>query len=586
MKKVKSLFLFLSLNWKKGLILSAFALGILFSFYHAYYADRIIPGVRVGNISLGGKTVTEALIVLEEPLGKEYTLALIDREKNAIYETKTSEIELQYDPENTVKTAFSVGRSKKFLTDLKVKVVGIIKHQHIKAANDFNTVLLEQRLSQIKGLVDQSAQDAKFYLDEDEILRIQDEQTGRKIGSNKLYQITLESIENLEYLPKELPISTETADVLGTDLKKLETEVGNLVRDSLTVLHEGNAWKITPTEKLEYLEIDLKGDSFYLSLNTKTFESYLEELGKTVNILPRGKVTEETENGQVLGFEIIQEGKELDIKTFTEDFKEALFNGKEMVTVSTIPTDNSSDLTKYGIFALLGRGESDYSGSILPRIHNLTLAAERADGVLVPPGKIFSLSRAIGRINSSTGYDSAWIISGGRTVLGTGGGVCQTSTTMFRAALNSGLPVVERHAHAYRVSYYENDQPIGFDAAIYQPAVDLKFRNDTPNYVLVQTETIPEENKIAFRIYGTPDGREVEITEPIITGVSGAPAPKYEDTDTLAKGVVKQVDFAASGATSVFSRKVTKDGNILFEETYRSVYRPWQAVFLVGTKTD
>jgi len=157
---------------------------------------------------------------------------------------------------------------------------------------------------------------------------------------------------------------------------------------------------------------------------------------------------------------------------------------------------------------------------------------------------------------------------------------------MFRAALNSGLPVVERHAHAYRVSYYENDQPIGFDAAIYQPAVDLKFRNDTPNYVLVQTETIPEENKIAFRIYGTPDGREVEITEPIITGVSGAPAPKYEDTDTLAKGVVKQVDFAASGATSVFSRKVTKDGNILFEETYRSVYRPWQAVFLVGTKTD
>ncbi len=314
MKKAKSLFLFLSLNWKKGLILSAFTLGILFSFYHAYYADRIIPGVRVGNISLGGKTVTEALIVLEEPLGKEYTLVLIDKEKNAIYETKTSEIELQYDPENTVETAFSVGRSKKFLTDLKVKVAGIIKHQHTKAANDFNTVLLEQRLSQIKGLVDQSAQDAKFYLDENEILRIQDEQTGRKIGSNKLYQITLESIENLEYLPKELPISTETADVLGIDLKKLETEVGNLVRDSLTVLHEGNAWKIAPTEKLEYLEIGLKGDSFYLSLNTKTFESYLEELGRTVNILPRGKVTEETENGQVLGFEIIQEGKELDIK--------------------------------------------------------------------------------------------------------------------------------------------------------------------------------------------------------------------------------------------------------------------------------
>jgi len=491
----------------------------------------------VGNISLGGKTVKEALQILEKPLGKEYTLTLIDEKENSMYEIKTSEIYLQYDPQNTVKTAFSVGRSKKLLVDLKVKIAGIIKPQHIKAVHDFNTELFEQRLSQIKGLVDRPAQNAKFYLDENEVLRIQNEQTGRKVGSNELYQITLK-------------------------------------------------WKITPAEKLEYIEIDLKGDSFHLGLNTKTFESYLEELGRNVNVLPRGKVTEETENGQVLDFEITQEGEELDIKSFTEDFKEALFKGEKTVTVSTIPTDNSSDLTKYGIFALLGRGESDYSGSILPRIHNLTLAAERASGVLVPPGEVFSLSRAIGKINASTGYDSAWIISNGRTVLGTGGGVCQTSTTMFRAALNAGLPVVERHAHAYRVSYYENDQPIGFDAAIFQPAIDLKFRNDTPNYVLVQTETIPEENKIAFRIYGTPDGREVEITDPVITGVSGAPAPKYEDTDTLAKGVVKQIDFAAPGATSVFSRKVTKDGNILFEETYKSVYRPWQAVFLVGTKTD
>ena len=575
------------LNWKRNLIFATFAFGLLFSFYHAYYADKIIPGVGVGNIPLGGKTVEKALQILEEPLGKEYTLTLIDEEENSSYEIKTFEIELQYDLGNTVKTAFSVGRSKKFLRDLKVKIAGIIKSQHIKATHDVNTVLLEQRLSQIKGLVDQPAQDAKFYLDEDEILRIQNEQTGRKIGSNKLYQITLESIETLEYTAKKLPISTETADILGTDLKNLETEVENLVKDDLTVLHEESAWKITPTEKLGYIEIDMKGDSLSLGLNTKTFESYLEKLGENVNILPRGKVTKETETGQVLGFEIIQEGKELDIKTFTENFKETLFKGKETITVPMIPTDNSSDLTKYGIFALLGRGESDYSGSILPRIHNLTLAAERASGVLVPPGEIFSLSRAIGKISSSTGYDSAWIISNGRTILGSGGGVCQTSTTMFRAALNAGLPVVERHAHAYRVSYYENDQPTGFDAAIYQPAIDLKFRNDTPNYVLVQTETIPEENKLAFRIYGTPDGRKVEITDPIITNVSRAPAPKYEDTDTLAIGVVKQVDFAAPGATSVFSRKVTKqDGSILFEETYRSVYRPWQAVFLVGTKTD
>mgnify|MGYP006295608445 CR=1 FL=1 len=354
-------------------------------------------------------------------------------------------------------------------------------------------------------------------------------------------------------------------------------------------MHGENAWEVTPEEKLSFIlvekeESDDSKEELDLNLNSKTFETYLENLGKKVNILPRGEVTKESENGQVLEFEITEEGEELDVKAFTSDFKEALFKNKESVKVTTIPTDNSSDLTKYGIFALLGRGESDYTGSIPSRVHNLILAGERASGVLVPPGEIYSLNQAVGEISGATGYNSAWVIANGRTVLGAGGGVCQTSTTMFRAALNAGLPVVERHPHAYRVSYYENDKPLGFDASIYQPALDFRFKNNTPNYVLVQVESIPDENKLAFNIYGTPDGRQVEITDPVISGVSGAPAPRYEETADLPKGVTKQIDFAAPGGTSVFSRTVKdKDGEVMFEETYRSVYRPWQAVFLVGT---
>ncbi len=541
----------------------------------------------VGNVSLGGKTSQEATQLLQKPLEEEYTVSLKDREKDKIYEFKTSDISLEYDLENTVKIAFSRGRDGNFFSDLAIKVTGLITKHRISAVSDYDTALLEQELSKIKGLVDKPPQNAKFYLDENEFLRIQPEQQGRKVENNRLYQKVLSSIENIEYSQKQLPISIESADILAIDLEKMESEVKPLIRNDLTVKHGENAWKVTPAEKLAYIEVvKEEDDELNLELNSKVFSSYIERLGKDVNTLPRGKVVEETEDGQVLEFELIEEGEELDTDTFTKDFKEALLNNKEEVVITTIPTDNTSDLTKYGIFALLGRGESDYTGSIPSRIHNLTLAAERASGVLVPPGEIFSLNQAVGKINAATGYNSAWIISNGRTVLGSGGGVCQTSTTMFRAALNAGLPVVERHAHAYRVSYYERDQPLGFDAAIYQPALDLKFKNDTPNYVMVQTETIPEENKLAFRIYGTPDGREVEISEPEIFGVSPAPAPLYEETDELPEGTVKQVDFAAPGGTSVFSRTVRKDGEVLFEENYRSVYRPWRAIFLVGTGSD
>ena len=237
----------------------------------------------------------------------------------------------------------------------------------------------------------------------------------------------------------------------------------------------------------------------------------------------------------------------------------------------------------YGIFALLGEGKSKFTGSIPGRINNLTLAAQRTSGVLVPPGDIYSFNASIGEISAATGYDTAYIISNGRTVLGEGGGVCQTSTTLFRAILNAGLPIVERHPHAYRVGYYEIDSPVGIDASVYQPSLDLRFKNDTPNYVLIEAVWDLQEQSLTFRIYGTPDGRKVEMTEPVVIGQSAPPTPLYENDASLPKGTTWQVDFAAWGAQVSFKRTVTKGGKILYEDIFTSSYQPWRAIYKVGT---
>ena len=214
----------------------------------------------------------------------------------------------------------------------------------------------------------------------------------------------------------------------------------------------------------------------------------------------------------------------------------------------------------------------------------MSLASERANGVLVPPNGIFSLNASIGEISGRTGYNSALIISGGRTVLGEGGGVCQTSTTVFRAALNAGLPIVMRYPHAYRVHYYEEDSKPGFDASIYQPTLDFQFKNDTPNYVLIQSSVDVPNVALNFKIYGTPDGRSVELTEPIITNQTPPPAPLYIDDPNLKKGITIQSDWATWGANVSFSRTVKRGGEILHTETFNTHYQPWRAVFQVGTK--
>ncbi|MCL5435361.1 MAG: VanW family protein [Patescibacteria group bacterium] len=246
-----------------------------------------------------------------------------------------------------------------------------------------------------------------------------------------------------------------------------------------------------------------------------------------------------------------------------------------------ITIDKANDL---GIKELIGEGHSLFFHSIPSRIHNVALGASRLNGVLVAPGEVFSFDKALGDVSAFTGYQQAYVIQNGKTVLGDGGGICQVSTTFFRALLNAGLPIVERNAHAYRVGYYEEDSPPGLDATIFVPSVDLKFKNDTGNYILIQSQVDLDNLSLAFYLYGTKDGRQVSMTKPVVSNITPAPPDLYQDDPTLPKGQIKQTDFAAAGADVYFTRTVTKNGKQIIYDKFVSNYRPWQAIYLRGTK--
>lgn len=247
-----------------------------------------------------------------------------------------------------------------------------------------------------------------------------------------------------------------------------------------------------------------------------------------------------------------------------------------------VTTDHLS-AESMGIRQLIGRGVSTFKGSIPSRKYNVTLTASRIDGVLLSAGQTFSFNETIGDVSQETGYKEAYIIKDGRTVLGDGGGVCQDSTTLFRAVLNAGLPVVERHAHSYRVGYYEQNSPPGLDATVFAPTADFKFTNDTPAYLLVQARVDKATDTLTVELWGTSDGRTATVTKPLVRDQIPPPEDLYQDDPSILSGQVKQVDWKAWGAKVSFNYTVTRAGQIIHQKTFLSNYRPWQAVFLRGT---
>jgi len=567
-------------HWKK-FVLVFYVFLVLSIIYHIYYAKRIIPGVTIGPVYVGGMTAQDAIKLLSD---KEAGInkKIVFKSQDKVFEITSEQLGFSYNWGDSVSRAFEVGRTGNLYIDIKDKIAGLVKPLYLRPFYHYEDKVLENELLKIKGEMSSSAEDAKFTLDINNKLTITDSTIGHKISETKLNELVQHAFDYLDYDDNGLPIDEVRPAINKGDLEPLLEKVKSLVSKDFKVIYDGTSWVLNTQNKLNLISFERDNGEVKPVLNQSAFSSFVNLIRQDVDVLPRGVVSYE-DNGKVLSFEILQEGKELDVSRFTEDFKNTFFSDTKSVTVPTIVISNL-DKDTYGIYALLGMGVSKYGGSSNSRIHNLTLAADKTNGVLVPPGSIYSFNKAIGAINASTGYNAAYVISGGRTVLGEGGGVCQTSTTLFRAVLNSGLPVVMRYAHDYRVRYYEIDSPVGLDAAIFQPSLDFQFKNDTPNYILIQSSWDLNEQSLTFRIYGTPDGRSVEMTEPVVTGVIAPPEALYQDDPTLAKGVIKQVDWSAWGASVSFTRTVKRDNEVISETNFVSRYQPWRAIFMRGTK--
>jgi len=450
---------------------------------------------------------------------------------------------------------------------------------------------LDQQLDTIASVVDQPPQNAQLIFDETPTpegspsARIQIKEG---VNGQALDRVTIEKLVTDFLLTgkfrSQLPLKVTTPKITTNQMVKAKQALEAIVKEPLELVFGESSWVLDAKQLLTLLDLT-KGENLLLDKDQTYI--YLKSIAQEIDQeVQEGLFEFDPQTKRVSAFKPSQEGRKLDIDKSYQLLTETLTaDSPKTITlpVNTVkPRIQTQDVNNLGIKELLGRGISNFAGSIPNRIYNIGLTASKINGVLVPPDEIFSFNQTVGDITAATGFKQAYVIKEGRTVLDDGGGVCQDSTTLFRAVLNAGLPVVKRTAHAYRVSYYEQGFPPGLDATVFYPSVDFQFKNDTPAHILIQAYTVG--NTLYFDLYGTSDGRIVNLTKPIVTNQTPPPPELRQDDPTLPKGQVKQVDWAAWGANVSFKRTVTRNGQTLIDETWRSNFKPWQAVYLVGTK--
>ncbi|HEU0167800.1 MAG TPA: VanW family protein [Chloroflexota bacterium] len=232
---------------------------------------------------------------------------------------------------------------------------------------------------------------------------------------------------------------------------------------------------------------------------------------------------------------------------------------------------------------LIAEGTSNFSYSPDVRVTNIQLMAKKLNGVQVPDGATFSFNDIMGDVTAAAGWAVGLVILDGVTQDGLGGGICQVSTTTFRAAFWAGLPIVERHDHSYPVPYYtQGGAPEGFDATVWSPTLDFKFLNDTGAPLTITTYVDLRTYNLYVDFYGKPTNRNVSMIGPVISNVKPAPPDRYITDPKLKPGAVDQTDFSHQGFDVMLKRSMTLADGTVKVDSFPSHYVPWQAVYHVG----
>ena len=584
-----------------GLLLAAIIAFVWLYGYENKYAGRIYPGVSAAGIDLSNLTEGEAALKLRQEFKYPDAgrLLLTDKENKWIY--TPVQMGLSVDLLATANTAYRFGRDDGLLANLSQQLSARGAGYKIQPTIVYDQKQAYKSLQQVAEVVNKPLIEADLNLNNTEVAT-----TEGQIGRHLDIPATLKALDNLLLGTQEGVVPLVIQETIPAMM-----QVGPSADLARQILSQAvyfkmpengpqvDPWVIEPetmAKLLVFIRTETDGKTDYtLSLNQDILTNYLASLAPNVQLQPKNaRAIFNTDTKQ---FEILQpavSGYSLDLDASLKIINDSVLAGNHEATlvfkVDQPAVADNTDPASLGITELVAETTSYFYGSSRERLQNIKASADSFRGVFVPPNSIFSMGDYLQDISLENGYAEGLIIVGNQTVKGVGGGVCQVSTTLFRQVFLAGFPIIERHPHAYRVGYYEQDDRgysdanrAGLDATVYLPLVDLKFKNDTPYWMVM--DTVLGDYSLTWRIWSTRDGRSVEVSSTGVMDVIQPPAPVYHENPELPADTIKQVDWAVEGASVDVSRVVTKDGSVYLSDTIHTTYQPWPDAFDYGPGT-
>ena len=581
------------------------ALAVLFAIvftFEAKHENAIFPGVSVNGTDLSGLTVGQAVVKLNANLTypKQGQIFFSDGESQWAF--NPGQLGYTFEPIGAADQAYQVGRGQGVLANLSMQFLAMKSGVDIDPSVVYDQRVTYAMLQEIARQIDKPMMEAAITLDGTDV-KVSQGQVGRKVD----IPATLKKLEPLFLTQTSgtVPLVIEETAPVIMDVQATADLAKSILSQDFTIQPAdpnfgAGPWVIKARDLASLLQLERNTDTgtsgYRLSLNRQSLLNYLGSIAPSLLVEPvnaRMYFNDERREIEVIQNAVV--GKSLNLEQSVDQIIQQLQAGQHEATLvmQDLQPEVRDDSTaaSLGITELIHEESSYFYGSSPDRLQNIRTAAASFYGVMVAPGEVFSMAKYLTDISLENGYAEAIIIVGDQSVRGVGGGVCQVSTTLFRTAFFAGFPIVERYPHAYRVSYYEQDENgwvntnyAGLDATVYVPVVDFKFRNDTPYWILM--ETYATDYSLTWKFYSTSDGRSVDWTTTGITNVTQPPEPIYREDPTLPTGTIKQVDWAVNGASVSVQRTVYKDGAVYFTDTINTTYVPWPDGYNYGPGTD
>jgi len=592
-----------------GLLLFLLAIGLITGGYQLLFAGRVFPGITMAGVDLTSLTPEQATAALSQRLTYPTSGQVVFRDGDRLWVATPAELGMVLDAGTSIQRAYNVGRQGGLFTDLAGQLNAWQGGLDLKPVIVFDERVAHAYLQNIAAQIDKTVIETDLHLNGTEVVYTQG-QTGRLLNvdatlANLLTQISAfrDGVVQL-VIEQQSPVGLDASAQAETLRQILSAPLTLYVPDAQP--GDPGPRTIEPPLLAGMLTIGgVQTDAawqYQVLVNAQVLEQFLGEIAPLVTRSPQNaRFYFDDYTRELVLVQSARVGRTLDIAATIYAVQTGLLAGEHNIALAlntALPeVGNDATAQSLGITELVSDGYYNttyFRGSDAARLQNIETSAQQFYGLLIPPNTTFSMADVLGDISLDNGYAEALIIYNGRTITGVGGGVCQVSTTLFRTVFFAGYPIVERHAHAFRVFYYEqrpdsgtDNALAGLDATVYFPLVDLKFTNDRPTWLLMETYFNRDEMSLTWKFYSTNDGRTVQWQNLGLRNIVPAPEPLFEENADLPAGTCKQVDYSAEGADITVTRAVyNASGQTMFNNTFQTNYEPWQAVYQYGPGTE